>query len=142
MRLPRKNLPSGWSLSVTTTSVSSPSADKKYQNPKLWCSPQYCILPSAQRASSNSLILSNLLTSERSGRSGIRTHGDVTATLDFESSALNQAQPSFLEIVWQTLEHSAISSSESFHQSGFAGLKSKIALTPAWSEAPSGSSPM
>ena len=31
------------------------------------------------------------------GRSGIRTHGTVSRTLDFESSALNQAQPSFLK---------------------------------------------
>ena len=28
--------------------------------------------------------------SEKSGESGIRTHGDISATLDFESSALDQ----------------------------------------------------
>ena len=30
------------------------------------------------------------------GRGGIRTHGDITATLDFESSAFNRTQPPFL----------------------------------------------
>ncbi len=29
------------------------------------------------------------------GRGGIRTHGDITATLDFESSALDRTQPPF-----------------------------------------------
>ena len=29
------------------------------------------------------------------GRSGIRTHGEFNPTFDFESSALNRAQPSF-----------------------------------------------
>jgi hypothetical protein len=29
------------------------------------------------------------------GRGGIRTHGDISATLDFESSAFNRTQPPF-----------------------------------------------
>ena len=35
----------------------------------------------------------------QSGRGGIRTHGDIAATLDFESSAFNRTQPPFLLIV-------------------------------------------
>ena len=34
-----------------------------------------------------------------SGRGGIRTHGEFNPTFDFESSALNQAQPLFLFIL-------------------------------------------
>ena len=33
---------------------------------------------------------------QRYGRGGIRTHGDIAATLDFESSAFNRTQPPFL----------------------------------------------
>ena len=32
------------------------------------------------------------------GRGGIRTHGEFYPTLDFESSALDRAQPPFLEV--------------------------------------------
>jgi hypothetical protein len=32
------------------------------------------------------------------GRGGIRTHGDISATLDFESSAFNQTQPPFQNV--------------------------------------------
>ena len=33
------------------------------------------------------------------GRGGIRTHGTVSRSLDFESSALNRAQPPFREVI-------------------------------------------
>ncbi len=40
--------------------------------------------------------LAQATANEKSGRGGIRTHGEFNPTFDFESSALNRAQPLFL----------------------------------------------
>jgi hypothetical protein len=67
------------------------------------------------------------LLKKNNGRDGIRTHGDISATLDFESSAFNRTQPPFPRELW---DHSPCSFEPRYYVHVVLASKEKSDVPP------------